>query len=188
MSADPGIPRPRDHSLVDRQADRFIPKRLYGENCESSPSTVASGRSFEGDSAPYDGDHKAARRRLSGIAGVPCLPSKDSGPCGLKLSRRQSGEKQGFVLEIGGRPVLALAGRDVEHAKALCSQPWFLEDLRTYRSCGNPIWDGGAKFTLRHASAREAAELEVALQGERARGEYEGYVFVFLVPVDSVLQ
>jgi hypothetical protein len=32
------------------------------------------------------------------------------------------------------------------------------------------------------------AELEIALQGERARGEHEGYVFVFLVPVDSVLQ
>jgi hypothetical protein len=104
------------------------------------------------------------------------------------LSRRQSTKKQRFVLDIGGRPVLALAGRGIEQARALCSQAWFLEDLGTYRSCGIPIWDGEAKFTLRRASVREAAELEVALQGERTRGEYEGYAFVFLVPVDSVLQ
>jgi hypothetical protein len=108
--------------------------------------------------------------------------------CGTKLSRRPNATKQGFVLEIGGRPVLALAGHSIEQAHELCSQAWFLEELGSYRTLGNPIWDGEAKFTLRRASVREAAGLEVALQGEQARGEYEGYVFVFLVPVDSVLQ
>ena len=91
-------------------------------------------------------------------------------------------------MEIGGRPVLALAGSGIEQAKELCSQAWFLEELGCYRSRGNPIWDGEANFTFRHASAREAAELQVALRSAQARGEFEGYVFVFLVPLDSALQ
>ena len=104
------------------------------------------------------------------------------------MSKRLNAEQQEFVLEIGGRPVLALAGSGIEQAQALCSETWFLEELGSYRSCGNPIWDGETKFTFRHASAREAAELHVALRSERARGEFEGYVFVFLVPLDSALQ
>ena len=104
------------------------------------------------------------------------------------MSNRRNPEKQGFVLEIGGRPVLALAGHGIEQARALCSETWFLEELGGYRSRGNPIWDGEAKMSLRHASLRETAELEVALRSERAWGEFEGYVFVFLVPVDPVLQ
>jgi hypothetical protein len=104
------------------------------------------------------------------------------------LNTQQNAEKQVFVLEIGGRPVLALVGSGIEQAKELCSQAWFLEELGCYRSRGNPIWDGEAKLSLRHASLREAAELEVALRSERARGEFEGYVFVFLVSVDSALQ
>jgi hypothetical protein len=104
------------------------------------------------------------------------------------LSRRESAEKQGFVLEIDGRAVLALIGDGIEQAKELCSQAWFREELGCYRSRGNPIWDGEAKLSLRRASLREAAELEAALRSERARGEFEGYVFVFLVPVDSALQ
>ena len=92
------------------------------------------------------------------------------------------------MLEIDGRAVLALIGDGIEQAKELCSQAWFREELGCYRSRGNPIWDGETKFTFRHASAREAAELHVALRSERARGEFEGYVFVFLVPLDSALQ
>ena len=115
-------------------------------------------------------------------------PATVTGLVGEGLSRRRNTEKQGFVLEIGGRPVLVLAGSGIEQAKELCSQAWFLEELGCYRSGGNPIWDGEAKLSLRRASLREAAELEVALRSERARGEFEGDVFVFLVPVDSSLQ
>ena len=92
------------------------------------------------------------------------------------------------MLEIDGRAVLALVGDGIEQAKELCSQAWFREELGSYHSRGNPIWDGEAKLSLRRASLREAAELEAALGSERARGEFEGYVFVFLVPVDSALR
>jgi hypothetical protein len=92
------------------------------------------------------------------------------------------------VLEIGGLPVLALVSGDIEQAKALCSETWFVEELASYRTCGKPIWDGEAELVVRHADAREAMELEIAIRLERARKEYEGYVFAFLVPVDAIPQ
>ena len=92
------------------------------------------------------------------------------------------------MLEIDGRPVLAFNSRSVERAKLLFSQAWLLEDLGSYRSGGNPIWDGEAKLSVRHADDRESLELEVALRGEQARKEYEGHVFAFLVPLDPALQ
>src|SRR5580698_4998087 len=93
-------------------------------------------------------------------------PATVTGLVGEGLSRRRNTEKHGFVLEIAGRPVLALAGSGIEQAKELCSQAWFLEELGCCRSGGNPIWDGEAKLSLRRASLRETAELEVALRSE----------------------
>jgi hypothetical protein len=84
--------------------------------------------------------------------------------------------------------VLALVGSDVERAKKLCSEDWFLDELASYRSCGTPIWDGNANLTLRRANEREAMEIEIALHNEQARNEFEGYLFVFLVPTDPLLQ
>jgi hypothetical protein len=106
------------------------------------------------------------------------------------MSRRQhtaeqgSGE-QGFVLETGGRTVLAFLAGGIKQARELCTQDWFVEELASYRSSGLPIWDGTAELGIRRADASEAAELQIALAGERARKEYEGYVFVFFVAVDA---
>jgi hypothetical protein len=109
------------------------------------------------------------------------------------MSRRQhtaeqvSGE-QAFVLETGGRAVLAFLAGGVKQARELCTQDWFLEELASYRSSGFPVWDGAAELGIRRANACEAAEIQIARAGERARKEYEGYVFVFFVPVDAELQ
>ena len=92
------------------------------------------------------------------------------------------------MLEIGGRPVLALASGNIKQARALCSEAWFVEELASYRSSGKPIWNGQAELIVRHADAREAMELEIAIKLEQARKEYEGYAFRFLVPVDAVPQ
>lgn len=100
--------------------------------------------------------------------------------------RQKTGEKC-FVLEIGGRAVLAFSARSVEKAGKLCAQDWFVEELASYRSGGQPIWDGNAEFRIRCANAAETAELRIAKATERARREYEGYVFVFFVPVDPNL-
>jgi hypothetical protein len=41
---------------------------------------------------------------------------------------------------------------------------------------------------IRGANAGEAGKLEAALATERARGEHNGYIFAFLVPVDALPQ
>jgi hypothetical protein len=104
------------------------------------------------------------------------------------MSRRQHTAEQGFVVETGGRAVLAFLAGGIEQARNLCTQDWFAEELASYRSCGLPLWDGTAELRIRRANACEAAEVRIALAGECARKEYQGYVFVFFVPVDAELQ
>ena len=90
-----------------------------------------------------------------------------------------------FVLEVGGRSVLVLSADSIEQARDFCAQAWFTEELGAYRTCGRPIWNETAELKIRCADAHEAAKLEIALETERARGEYDGYIFAFLVPVDA---
>jgi hypothetical protein len=104
------------------------------------------------------------------------------------MSRRENIKEKEFVLEIGGRAVLAFRAGDLEHAKELCIEDWFVEELASYRSCGHPIWDGTAELRIRRANTSETAEIQIALTTELARKEYEGHVFVFFVPVDADLQ
>jgi hypothetical protein len=93
--------------------------------------------------------------------------------------------QQEFVLEVGGRAVLAFFADDIEHAQTFCSQDWFWDELATYRSSGCPILDSTSDLRIRHAKPCEVAELQIALGLERFRKEYDGYVFAFLVPVDA---
>ncbi|HEY3790202.1 MAG TPA: hypothetical protein VGM09_00100 [Bradyrhizobium sp.] len=101
------------------------------------------------------------------------------------MSRRQNVREKGFVLETGGRALLAFMAGGLEQARCLCSEDWFVEELASYRSSGRPIWDGSAELKIRRANPTEAAEIQIALTGELARREYEGYVFAFFVPVDA---
>jgi hypothetical protein len=103
------------------------------------------------------------------------------------MSTRQNIKAKGFVLETGGRALLAFMAGGLEQAKQLCAEDWFVEELASYRSSGYPIWDGAAELRIRPAKPREAAEIQIALTGELARREYEGFVFVFFVPVDTGL-
>jgi hypothetical protein len=105
----------------------------------------------------------------------------------LTISRKNI-EQQEFVLETGGRAVLAFSAGGLEQAIDLCSQHWFTDELASYRSCGTPIWDGTTSLRIRCAEPYEAAEVRIALATERCRKEYDGYVFAFLVPVDASLQ
>ena len=97
-------------------------------------------------------------------------------------------EAKEFVLETRGRAVLAFLAGGLEQARDLCSQHWFIDELASYRSCGQPIWDGTTGLRIRCANPSEAAEVQIALATERCRKEYDGYVFAFLVPVDANLQ
>ena len=104
------------------------------------------------------------------------------------MSRRQSIRQRAFVLEAGGRAVLAFSADSIRQATDFCAQEWFTADLGAYRSNGQPIWDGASELKIRGANAGEAAKLEAALETERARGEHNGYIFPFLVPVDALPQ
>jgi hypothetical protein len=59
---------------------------------------------------------------------------------------------------------------------------------RRFRSCGRPIWDANRRLRLRRVGVAEDAELQVALTAEVARGEYEGTIFAFFVPIDAPVQ
>jgi hypothetical protein len=97
-------------------------------------------------------------------------------------------EQKEFVLETGGRAVLAFLAGGLEQARDLIAQDWFTDELAAYRSSGQPIWDGNTELRIRCADASEAAEVQIALAAERCRKEYDGYIFAFLVPVDASLQ
>jgi hypothetical protein len=85
-------------------------------------------------------------------------------------------------------PGIRPGGRRASCARAFCSQDWFWDELASYRSRGCPIWDSTSELKFHHAKPCEAAELQIAVELERFRKEYDGYVFAFLVPVDADLQ
>jgi hypothetical protein len=101
------------------------------------------------------------------------------------MSKQQNVREKGFVLETGERALLAFMASGIEQAMKLCSEDWFVEELASYRSGGQPVWNGSSELRIRRADTSEACEIQIALTGELARKEYEGYVFVFLVPIDS---
>jgi hypothetical protein len=77
---------------------------------------------------------------------------------------------------------------DLNQATGLCSEDWFITELASYRSHGFAVWDGTAEFTVRIANPAEAAKVQMALVNELVRGEYEGHIFAFLLPVDASCQ
>jgi hypothetical protein len=104
------------------------------------------------------------------------------------MSRRRDITREGFVLEADGRAILAFYAEDLEHARDLCSQAWFTEELASFRSCGRPLWDSNRRLGLRRVGVAEDAELQIALTAEIARGEYEDTIFAFFVPIDAPVQ
>jgi hypothetical protein len=104
------------------------------------------------------------------------------------MGQRDDVRFHAFVLEVDGRPVLAFLADNLEHASDICGAHWFTEELGAYRSRGRPILDDAIKLKIRRANAAEAAELEIALATECTRGDYEGFAFAFLVPVDAPRQ
>jgi hypothetical protein len=104
------------------------------------------------------------------------------------MSKRQSTENRAFVLEVGSRAILVLPADGAAKAADFCAQDWFKAELATYRSGGQSIWDGESALSIRYADPREAAQLDIALETELVRGEYDGYVFAFLVPIDAAPQ
>jgi hypothetical protein len=104
------------------------------------------------------------------------------------MGKRDNVRSHAFVLEVDGRAVLAFFADSIEHASDVCAQDWLTEELGAYRSRSRPILNRMSELKIRRANAAEAAELDIAFATERTRGEYEGFVFAFLVPVDATRQ
>ncbi len=90
----------------------------------------------------------------------------------------------GYVFEVDGRAVLALAAGNLAKARKLCAEPWFAEELAQFQSDGAPVWPEGAVGRVRRARPEESVELQGALAREKAENTYEDFVFAFLIPVD----
>ncbi len=104
------------------------------------------------------------------------------------MSGRQQDSEPGFVLELDGRAVFAFSARSMKKARALCSRGWLSCELTSFRSRGQPLWRDDAQFAVRHANPGENAVLQIARAREIAEREFDGYTFVFLVPLDPTLQ
>jgi hypothetical protein len=110
-----------------------------------------------------------------------------------------------FVLMIDGTPV-AMTDADRAEAEALFASEGFREDLSSFTSGGQPVWNGTSEFVVREATEEEAELFEDALfdddeiedeeDGETAADEGDeddfdddedgGYQVMFLVAVDQL--
>jgi hypothetical protein len=101
---------------------------------------------------------------------------------------RQRYSEPGFVLELDGRAVFAFSARTMKKARALCTRDWLSSELMPFRSLGLPLWHDDVQFIVRPANPHENATLQIARTREIAEHEFDGYTFVFLVPLDPTLQ
>jgi len=77
---------------------------------------------------------------------------------------------------------------DLKQAGDLCSEEWFITKLASYRSLGLPVWNGITELRLRIANSVEATEVQIAPVSELMRGESEGHIFAFRLPIDALCQ
>jgi hypothetical protein len=104
------------------------------------------------------------------------------------MSARRPSRDPSFVLELDGQAVFAFSARTMRKARALCTRDWLSHELAPFRSRGRPLWHDASQFTVRPSTAREDAELRIARANEIFAHEFDGYTFVFLVPLDPALQ
>ncbi|MCB8820396.1 hypothetical protein [Microvirga rosea] len=101
-----------------------------------------------------------------------------------------------FTLEIAGKAV-AITNADEGQAKELFTSEEFQEDLRSFTSDGQPLWDGAASFNVRAASEEEIEAFEDAMaeddeewsnedEDEDEGDDETGIDVMFLVAVDDM--
>lgn len=88
------------------------------------------------------------------------------------------------MLEIDGVPVLALRSHSKKGAMDITREVWFRDELASYRTKGQPLCPKRSVFKVRNACSREAEELRISAASEKAGGEFDGWVFAFLLPID----
>lgn len=94
-------------------------------------------------------------------------------------------ESQVFVLESEGAPVVAFEATHAREASQLRHEVWFQKDFKTFRSNGQPLWDGAADMRVRPATAEEAESFARLTESEPAQ---DGIVLAYLVPLDAMVE
>lgn len=102
-----------------------------------------------------------------------------------------------FTLEIAGKAI-AITNADEEQARELFMSEDFREDLKSFTSEGQPLWDGSAAFTVRRASDDEIEAFDDAIAEDEEDwdeeevedsdedDDEEGIDVMFLVTVDEM--
>jgi len=102
-----------------------------------------------------------------------------------------------FTLEIAGKAI-AITNADEEQARELFMSEDFREDLKSFTSEGQPLWDGSAAFTVRRASDDEIEAFDDAIaedeedwdeedvEASDEEDDEEGIDVMFLVTVDEM--
>ena len=87
-----------------------------------------------------------------------------------------------YILETGGRPVLAFPAKDNREAQSLLREEWLREDLRGVKSGGVPVWDGIEKLSVRPGDAADIAKFEQ--EAQTLPGDEDDLPLVYLVARD----
>ena len=90
-----------------------------------------------------------------------------------------------FVIEAGGRPLVAFEAVSLREATELRSEQWFLDELISLRSNKEPIWDGETTMIVRNAKPAEIVEYkDAATSAPNKQGDE--ILLVYLVPLDGL--
>lgn len=100
-----------------------------------------------------------------------------------------------FTLEIAGKAV-AITNANEDQARELFMSEEFQDDLKSFTSEGQPLWDGSATFNVRRASDDEIDAFDDAMAEDEEEWDNEedededddesGIDVMFLVAVDEV--
>jgi hypothetical protein len=87
-----------------------------------------------------------------------------------------------FALDVNSKPTLTFEARNTREAQQLCQEPWLRADLNSLRSNGILICDDTAKFSIRYATAEEAA---IFHNGSAEAKPSDDMMLVYLVRLDG---
>jgi hypothetical protein len=96
-------------------------------------------------------------------------------------SRRIARRPVVYTILSGDRPLVAFLGSSQKEAHELLREDWFLKELSSKRSGGEPLWDGKARLTTRSALPDEQQQFEIRAGADDGSGDV---ALVYLVDLD----
>lgn len=88
-----------------------------------------------------------------------------------------------YTVDVDAKPTVAFEAKNLREANELIKEEWFLNDLRSRKSDGHPLWDGTAPLRIRIAD--EAASKHYQEAAGEGIDAIDGLVMAFLVTLDA---